>query len=150
MKKINQGFTLIELMIVVAIIGILAAVAIPAYQDYVTRAQVAEAYELAGGFKSPVAEYGADAGVYPTGIVATGAAVGTTQIAGTIAGNYSDITIAGGGNSVIGGTFDVIGTMSTGRAIGLTAILRTTNGGSLWDCGVAGTINTEWRPSACR
>ena len=56
MKKIQQGFTLIELMIVVAIIGILAAVAIPAYQDYLGRAQAAEGPSLLGGLKAPLAE----------------------------------------------------------------------------------------------
>ena len=56
MKKIQQGFTLIELMIVVAIIGILAAVAIPAYQDYTAKAQASEALTLLGGLKTPVSE----------------------------------------------------------------------------------------------
>ena len=56
MKKVQQGFTLIELMIVVAIIGILASVAIPAYQDYIGRAQVSEAVTLLGGMKTPAEE----------------------------------------------------------------------------------------------
>ena len=56
MKKVQQGFTLIELMIVVAIIGILAAVAIPAYQDYTAKAQAAEAGILLDGLKTPMAE----------------------------------------------------------------------------------------------
>ena len=56
MKKIQQGFTLIELMIVVAIIGILAAVAIPAYSDYTARAQASEAFVLLDGLKTPIAQ----------------------------------------------------------------------------------------------
>lgn len=64
MKKVQQGFTLIELMIVVAIIGILAAVAIPAYQDYIARAQMGEAIELAAGLKTPLEElYGSSGSV---------------------------------------------------------------------------------------
>ena len=57
MKKVQQGFTLIELMIVVAIIGILAAIAIPAYQDYTVRAQVSEGLNLGGGAKTAVTEF---------------------------------------------------------------------------------------------
>ena len=65
MKK-QQGFTLIELMIVVAIIGILAAIAIPAYQDYTIRAQVSEGLNLSAGAKAAVAEYFMDSGNFPT------------------------------------------------------------------------------------
>ena len=62
MNKQMQGFTLIELMIVVAIIAILAAIAIPQYNDYTARAQLSEAVELAGGLKTPIAEqYAKDA-----------------------------------------------------------------------------------------
>ncbi|MCH7538686.1 MAG: pilin, partial [Proteobacteria bacterium] len=64
MKK-QQGFTLIELMIVVAIIGILAAIAIPAYQDYTIRAQVSEGLNLSGGAKAAVTEYFQDRGTMP-------------------------------------------------------------------------------------
>ncbi|HOP91624.1 MAG TPA: pilin, partial [Ottowia sp.] len=58
MKAMQKGFTLIELMIVVAIIGILAAVALPAYQDYTARAQVSEAFTMTGGQKTTISEYG--------------------------------------------------------------------------------------------
>lgn len=65
MNTAQKGFTLIELMIVVAIIGILAAIAIPAYQDYIARSQVAEAFALTAGQKTAIAEYAQTNGIYP-------------------------------------------------------------------------------------
>ena len=84
MKKVQQGFTLIELMIVVAIIGILAAVAIPAYQDYTAKAQAAEAYVLLDGLKTPVSEAMSVAGIAgctaPAGAVTKGNTVASLTI----------------------------------------------------------------------
>ncbi len=81
MKK-QQGFTLIELMIVVAIIGILAAIALPAYQDYTTRARVSEGITLASGAKTAVTEYYASENVMPTSNESAGLATDVKDISG--------------------------------------------------------------------
>jgi type IV pilus assembly protein PilA len=77
MKTLQKGFTLIELMIVVAIIGILAAIAIPAYQDYTIRAQVSEGLTLASDIKAGVAEYMAQTGSWPTSLAEAGLGSGS-------------------------------------------------------------------------
>ncbi|EGV37979.1 pilin [Neisseria weaveri] len=83
MKALQKGFTLIELMIVIAIIGILAVIALPAYQDYTARAQVSEAFSLMEGQKSAVTEFYADKGAWPKGNSDAGVAAETA-----ISGKY--------------------------------------------------------------
>lgn len=146
MKSVQKGFTLIELMIVVAIIGILAAIAIPAYQDYITRSQVSEAVTLGGGLKAPLSEYGADKNAWPTTLIAPDATAQSNQLNATIIGKYSTVA------STLGGTYPtgtVTVTMTTGKASGSTLLYTTTNGGSNWDC-TTGTIEQKYRPNACK
>jgi type IV pilus assembly protein PilA len=103
MKAVQKGFTLIELMIVVAIIGILAAIAIPAYQNYTIRSQVTEGLSLADGWKTGIAEFYAQNGAFPTSCSATGnAANGVMVCAGQTTGKYvASVNVAAGGQVVI-------------------------------------------------
>lgn len=147
MKKLQQGFTLIELMIVVAIIAILAAIALPAYQDYVARSQVSEAMTLASGVKTAAAEYYADKGTWngthtQLGISPAGSIVGkyVRQVA------YTGTATAG----TITATMKSSGSAS-GKIAGKTMILvGSDKGGSVaWTCDT-GNIDDKYLPSSCR
>ena len=148
MKKYAAGFTLIELMIVVAIIGILAAVAIPSYQDYTARAQVSEALTLTSGYKTAVTEYYTNNGVFPA----------ITDVEGTTTGRYVIAGIAF--NNVTGGTLAItatFGTAGVAAAIaGETFSIATEDGGKTWQCGIDQTvyttnqINSRFMPGACK
>jgi len=144
MKK-QQGFTLIELMIVVAIIGILAAIAIPAYQDYTIRAQVSEGLNLSGGAKAAVTEYFQDRGAMPS----TNTEAGLANIA-EIAGKYvTSVDVTNGIiNVTYGGTNNEAHAVITGDVLIMTP--STAQAGSVqWDCSST-TIDNKHLPAACR
>ena len=141
MKAIQKGFTLIELMIVIAIIGILAVVALPAYQDYTARAQVSEALTLAEGQKSAVTEYRSDRGDWPT----TNAMAG---VASSISGKYvASVEVSADG--IITATMKSSNINNDIK--GGTLILTPTDvaGSFTWTCN-DGTIAQKFRPSTCR
>jgi type IV pilus assembly protein PilA len=143
MKQIQKGFTLIELMIVVAIIGILAAVAIPAYQDYIARAQVSEAVSLASAGKIGVAEYIGDKGTVPA----------TSDVLQTVSGKYTGAVALTGSDAT---NLTITSTMSTGGVnsaiTGKGVMMTTADGGKTWTCTGTATspLLAKYLPGACR
>ncbi len=144
MKKLQQGFTLIELMIVVAIIGILAAIAIPAYSDYTIRAQVSEGLTLAGGAKAAVSEYIMDRGRYPS----TQALAGLSPAA-DINGKYTASIDA---EATPGQILITYGVDAHANIQTLTLVLSavTSPGSVIWACQAGGTVLAKHRPATCR
>jgi len=149
-KQLQQGFTLIELMIVVAIIGILAAIAIPAYQNYVIRAQVSEGLSIAGGAQTSMAEYFANHGTWPANNAALGLA------ANGASGNYVSTLIVSqsGTTGLITLTFSSTAPQKANAAINTKTLLlegMSTGGAITWVCnpGKASTISTQYLPSTC-
>ena len=147
MKKMQKGFTLIELMIVVAIIAILAAIAIPAYQDYLVRTQVSEGTVLADGAKTAVAEFYSNRGSFPANNTSAGLAQATS-----IKGKYvSQVEVVDG---LITATYDGPDANKAIKDGPKTLELSpVTNGGSIeWRCkgGASEPVPAKYLPTSCR
>ena len=165
MKAIQKGFSLIELMIVIAIVGILAVIALPAYQDYTARAQVSEAILLMEGQKSAVVEYYADKGKWPTSNEEAGIAKATD-----ITGKYvAQVKVGGAGvitatmktkdvnKEIEGKTVSLTphATTATASATPGTTASAAANGSFTWTCAPGKTegtkgVDTKFLPSSCR
>ena len=143
-QRLSAGFTLIELMIVVAIIAILAAIAIPAYQNYLIRAQVSEGFSLASGARAAVWDFIANTGRLPASNVSAGLPSNTS-----ILGNYvSSVDVTGGKIKV------AFNTAKANVAIHnqILVLSPITGSGSInWNCATGGTtISPLYLPTACR
>jgi type IV pilus assembly protein PilA len=141
MKRVQQGFTLIELMIVVAIIGILAAVALPAYRDYTVRAKVTEVILAASSGKNTVAEAAQVNGSMPTAASLTV----DTQVSKYVA---SVAYTEAGGVGTITATSTAAEAAMAGGTITLTGTLDANTKQVTWVCG--GTILKKYRPASCQ
>lgn len=145
MKRIQQGFTLIELMIVVAIVGILAAIALPAYQDYLVRARVSEALATAGACKTQVQEYWSAKGKAPTSLAESGCSDTPSKYA------IAPAVAAPGTITITTSAATELPGIAQGKTFTLTPAFDATNTTAIteWVC-AAGSMPTKFLPASCR
>ncbi|MBN8464721.1 MAG: pilin [Dechloromonas sp.] len=147
MKRVQQGFTLIELMIVVAIIGILAAIALPAYQDYTVRAKVSEIMIAASGQKNSVAEFFQTRQQMPQ-TASIGTVTQSSAYVNTVAYSRTDNTHGRIIATAMSGANVALPTTVQNQNIELTGTGDVNTGVVQWACG--GTIPAKYRPGSCK